>query len=55
MIDQVLVAALRRRMPKVEINSPGPDFSLEDYQGRPISLKDFRGKNVLLVFNRSFL
>lgn len=42
-------------MPKVELNSPGPDFSLEDYQGSTISLRDFRGQNVVLVFNRSFL
>jgi peroxiredoxin len=42
-------------MPKVEINSPAPDFSLEDYQGKQISLKDYQEKNVILVFNRSFL
>lgn len=42
-------------MPKVEINTPAPDFSLEDYQGRQISLKEFRGEYVILVFNRGFL
>lgn len=42
-------------MPKVEINTPAPNFSLEDYQGKQINLKDFLGKNVLLVFNRGFL
>lgn len=42
-------------MPKVEINTPAPDFNLEDYQGNQIHLKDFLGKNVLLVFNRGFL
>jgi len=42
-------------MPKVEINTPAPDFKLEDYQGKQVSLKDFKGKNVLLVFNRGFL
>jgi len=42
-------------MPKVEMNTPAPDFSLTDYQGNPIRLSDFRGKsNVLLVFNRGF-
>jgi len=42
-------------MPKVEINTPAPDFSLDDYQGKRINLDDFRGKNVILVFNRGFL
>ncbi len=42
-------------MPKVELNTPAPDFTLEDYQGNQISLKDFRGRNLLLVFNRGFL
>jgi peroxiredoxin len=42
-------------MPKVEMNTPAPDFSLTDYQGNPVRLSDFRGKsNVLLVFNRGF-
>jgi len=42
-------------MPKVAINTPAPDFSLEDYQGNQVSLKDYRGNKVILVFNRSFL
>ena len=42
-------------MPKVEINTTAPDFNLEDYQGRQISLKEYRGVNVILVFNRGFL
>lgn len=42
-------------MPKVELNTPAPDFSLEDYLGREIKLSDLRGKNVILVFNRGFL
>lgn len=42
-------------MPKVKENIPAPDFVLEDYQGRPVRLSDFRGKaHVLLVFNRGF-
>lgn len=33
-----------------------PDFTLDDFQGNPVSLADFRGqKNVLLVFNRGFM
>ena len=42
-------------MPKVEINTPAPELSLEDYKGRQISLKEYRGGTVILVFNRSFL
>ena len=33
-----------------------PDFTLEDFQGQPVSLSGFRGqKNVVLVFNRGFM
>ena len=42
-------------MSRVEINTPAPDFSLEDFRGRQIGLKDYRGTNVILVFNRGFL
>ena len=32
-----------------------PDFALEDAQGHPIRLSDYRGtKHVVLVFNRGF-
>lgn len=42
-------------MPKVSLNAPAPDFTLDDFQGRPVRLSDFRGKaHVLLVFNRTF-
>ena len=42
-------------MPQVTINSPAPTFTLKDYNGEPVSLSDFRGKqHVLLVFNRGF-
>jgi peroxiredoxin len=42
-------------MPKVELNVPAPDFQLADYTGKPVRLSDFRGRNVLLVFNRGFV
>jgi peroxiredoxin len=42
-------------MPKVELNTPAPDFSLDDFRGERVNLSDFRGKTVLLVFNRGFL
>jgi peroxiredoxin len=42
-------------MPRVSLNQTAPDFRLADYQGKPVSMSDFRGKqNVLLVFNRTF-
>jgi len=35
---------------------PAPDFTLEDVEGRPVSLSDYRDRqHVVLVFNRSFL
>ena len=31
-------------MPKVSINQAAPDFTLEDYQGNPVSLSDYKEK-----------
>lgn len=43
-------------MPKVAINTPAPDFTLEDFNGVSVSLSDFRGcHNALLIFNRGFV
>lgn len=42
-------------MPRVELNTPAPEFEQEDYQGNLFRLGDHKGKNVLLVFNRGFL
>ncbi len=43
-------------MPKVELNTPAPDFSLEDFKGGQVRLSDFKGKKyVLLVLNRGFV
>jgi peroxiredoxin len=42
-------------MAHVVINASAPDFTLADYTGKSICLSDFRGKNVLLVFNRGFM
>ena len=43
-------------MAKVKLNTPAPDFTLQDYNGRNVSLSDFQEKKpVLLVFNRGFV
>ena len=40
---------------RVELNTPAPDFSLPDWQGKHVRLSDFQGnRNVVLVFNRGF-
>ena len=43
-------------MARVTLNTLAPDFTLDDYTGRPVRLADFRGRQwVLVVFNRGFL
>ena len=40
---------------RVQINTPAPDFALEDYRGHTVRLSDFGGeKHIFLVFNRGF-
>jgi peroxiredoxin len=40
-------------MAKVQLNTPAPDFTLEDFNGRKVTLSSYQGKkSVLLVFNR---
>lgn len=42
-------------MAQVALNTPAPNFTLNNYQGDPISLSQFKGnQHVLLVFNRGF-
>jgi len=42
-------------MPQVSLNTPAPNFTLQNFRGDTVSLSDFQGKsNVLLVFNRGF-
>lgn len=43
-------------MARVEINTPAPDFELEDLDGRTVRLSDFKGTQpVLVVFNRGLM
>ena len=40
---------------RVKVGQSAPDFSLEDTDGKAISLSDFRGKkSVILVFYRGY-
>lgn len=42
-------------MSKVFLNTPAPDFVLEDYNQKTFRLSELVGRqNVLLVFNRGF-
>ena len=42
-------------MPEVKLNTPAPDFVLEDFRGERVQLSSYAGeKNVLLVLNRGF-
>ena len=43
-------------MAKKQIHTAAPDFTLDDFEGKQVSLADYREqKHVLLVFNRGFL
>ena len=40
---------------RVRVGQPAPDFTLEDSDGKSISLADYRGKkSVILVFYRGY-
>jgi peroxiredoxin Q/BCP len=34
----------------MKVNDIAPDFTLSDENGKPVSLKDMRGKTVILFF-----
>jgi len=40
---------------RIKVGQPAPDFTLEDMDGKNITLSDFRGKKtVVLVFYRGY-
>jgi peroxiredoxin len=42
-------------MSVISLQTPAPDFTLDDFQGQPVSLSNYRGKkNTILVLNRTF-
>jgi len=34
----------------MEVNDKAPDFSLANEEGKPVALKDYRSRNVVLFF-----
>ncbi len=43
-------------MPRVALDRTAPDFQLNDFNGNPVKLSDFKGlKHIILVFNRGFV
>jgi peroxiredoxin len=42
-------------MARVELNIQAPDFTLNDFSGKSVSLSYYKNKNnVMVVFNRGF-
>ena len=40
---------------RVKVGQPAPDFTLEDVEGKAVTLSEFRGKkSVVLVFYRGY-
>jgi peroxiredoxin Q/BCP len=45
-----LLKMLRRKPTMQNVGEPAPDFTVRDHTGATRSLKDYRGKNVVLWF-----
>jgi cytochrome oxidase Cu insertion factor (SCO1/SenC/PrrC family) len=49
------VGLVATELERVKVGQLAPDFSLEDVDGKPLTLSDFRGKkSVVLVFYRGY-
>jgi cytochrome oxidase Cu insertion factor (SCO1/SenC/PrrC family) len=49
------VGLIASELDRVKVAQPAPDFTLEDADGKPITLADFRDKkSVVLVFYRGY-
>lgn len=49
------VGFVATELDRVKVGQLAPDFSLEDVDGKPLTLSDFRGKkSVVLVFYRGY-
>ncbi len=43
-------------MARLTVNMPAPDFTLDDFSGKPVALSSFReNSHIVLVFNRGFV
>ena len=43
-------------MSRIDLNVQAPDFTLNDFNGKSVSLSSYiNKKNVMLVFNRGFI
>ncbi|WP_256006881.1 TlpA disulfide reductase family protein [Pedobacter deserti] len=49
-LENVEHQKMLRKISKMEVNEPAPDFELKDLNGKTVSLKDLRGKVVILDF-----
>ena len=47
---RALAAGILAAMTMPQAGDPAPDFTLPDQDGNPVSLKDFRGQNVVVYF-----
>jgi cytochrome oxidase Cu insertion factor (SCO1/SenC/PrrC family) len=49
------VGLIATELDRIQVGQPAPDFTLEDADGKPLALSDFRGKkSVILVFYRGY-
>ena len=49
------VGLIATEIERIKAGQPAPDFTLEDADGKPLTLSEFRGKkSVILVFYRGY-
>ena len=43
-------------MSTISLNTPAPDFTLADLNGKPVTLSDFKDKkHIVIALNRGFM
>ena len=48
--DNPLVVLPTSSVRQISVDAPAPDFTLNTFEGRPVTLKELRGKRVLINF-----